>query len=181
MIWNQCFTYDAETGVLAWRERPLSHFRNRRGWAIFNAMYAGKVAGSPSKCKHERLGYIKVRVVVCGSTSTYPAHRIIWEMHNGPIANGLHIDHANGNSLDNRICNLRICTRSQNMMNSIRRPSPTSGVRGVVRRRGRYAAMIGIGRKQVWLGTYDTIEEAAIVYRAAAQRLHGDFASTKTK
>lgn len=43
------------------------------------------------------------------------AHRIIWEMHNGPIPKGMFIDHINGIKDDNRIENLQLVTSKQNL------------------------------------------------------------------
>lgn len=76
---------------------------------------------------------------------------------------GMHIDHINGNKLDNRRCNLRVVTPQQNQLNR-HRPDPrnTSGYKGVTRRvlrsgEVRWIAQIGT----TYLGTFSTIEEAA--------------------
>ena len=57
------------------------------------------------------------------------AHRLVWEAFNGPIPAGLEINHLNGNKADNRLCNLEVCTRSQNLRHSFRvlkRPAPNN-------------------------------------------------------
>ena len=65
------------------------------------------------------------------------------------------IDHINGNGLDNRKENLRICSRSRNAMNLHRK------YQGVSKRKsGRYRAVICNNYKKIHIGTYDTIEEA---------------------
>lgn len=86
--WNELFEYN--NGNLIWREDDGRKARK------------GKVAGhSGSK------GYTSIWC----SGRKYFAHRIIWEMHNGPITGGLEIDHINHNPGDNRIENLRLTNR----------------------------------------------------------------------
>jgi len=104
-------------------------------------------------------------------------HRIIMNAPKGVI-----IDHINGNTLDNRKCNLRICTHSQNSCNSKRRVDNTSGYKGVTFRKGsktnKWAAHIGINGVNKALGCYPTPEEAYAAYCKAAKELHGEFANT---
>jgi len=90
-----------------------------------------------------------------------------------------HVDHANGNGLDNRRINLRPCTRSENMAN--RRGcqrNNTSGYCGVAyhKKRGRWRAEIGLNGNKIFLGFYDTPEAAARAYDAAARVAFGEFA-----
>jgi len=84
---------------------------------------------------------------------------------------GLFTDHINGNRLDNRRSNLRFATYSQN--NSNRRHSNLSGYKGISPlKSGRWIARCG--RK--YLGSFNTIEEAAEVYNQAARNMQGEFA-----
>ena len=90
--------------------------------------------------------------------------------------NGLCTDHINQNTLDNREENLRVCTRSENNMNRGKRSDNTSGYKGVFKSNFGWTAKIEAGRKQTYLGTFQTREAAAKAYDEAAKRLHGEFA-----
>jgi hypothetical protein len=80
----------------------------------------------------------------------------------------LDIDHINGNGLDNRKCNLRICSHSRNMINLHRK------YQGVYKTEsGRYRARIGYNYKKIHIGTYDTIEEALEARKAKELELFG--------
>lgn len=86
-------------------------------------------------------------------------------------------DHINGNSLDNRMINLRICTKSQNMANQGLRSDNTSGYKGVSKTsEGKFESSLqckGIGQH---LGFFNTPEEAALCYNKAAKEAFGEFA-----
>jgi hypothetical protein len=88
------------------------------------------------------------------------------------------VDHVNGDPLDNRRANLRLCTYSINNANVGLPVSNTSGFRGVswYMRTGRWRAMISRENYQVGLGYYDNPLDAARAYDAAARELYGEFA-----
>ncbi len=88
---------------------------------------------------------------------------------------GLEIDHINGNTLDNRRCNLRYTTRQQNTQNT-RGHNPESGIKGVYRKRSKWAAEIWVNGSKIWLGSYDTISKAAKARKEAALKYHGEYA-----
>lgn len=89
---------------------------------------------------------------------------------------GMVTDHINHDTLDNREENLRVCTASQNMMNSDKRIGNTSGYKGVFKNGSGWMARIRAGGEMQYLGTYRAPEEAARAYDVAAKRLHGEFA-----
>lgn len=90
---------------------------------------------------------------------------------------GWYVDHINGDPLDNRRRNLRLCRKQQNEFNTKVRADNTSGFRGVCRaRRGKYRAYISKDGKQRSLGEYRTPQEAAAAYNRAAADLFGEFA-----
>lgn len=91
---------------------------------------------------------------------------------------GMVTDHRNMNTLDNRRANLRVATYSQNRCNTPARADNKVGLKGVslVRHSGRWRAVIGVDGRQMHLGVFDSPEEAARAYDAAASRLYGEFA-----
>jgi len=92
---------------------------------------------------------------------------------------GLELDHINGDKLDNRRENLRVCTHAENVRNrgqQIRRdPGLPKGVTACGKR-GRYAAHIKYDGRIHRIGTFDSPEEAAHAYDVAAIKHHGEFA-----
>jgi hypothetical protein len=92
-------------------------------------------------------------------------------------APGQHVDHADGDGLNNRRLNLRPCTPTQNQASGRHRIG-ASGLRGVrwSERKGRWVACISVRGESKFLGQRRSAEEAARLYDAAARELHGEFA-----
>jgi hypothetical protein len=109
----------------------------------------------------------------CGRRTSEPMHRTIMGLAHKEKTN---VDHINGEKLDNRRSNLRICTVAQNQMNRKKSKSNKSGFKGVTFFRKRWRANIRYGGKQVCLGSYDTPNEAHEVYCLMADMLYGEFA-----
>jgi hypothetical protein len=88
------------------------------------------------------------------------------------------IDHINGNVLDNRKENIRICTKQQNACNKRNKALPRSGFRGVRKSGKRWQAVLSIKGKTKVIGNYTSILEAARAYDNAAIKYFGEFACT---
>lgn len=102
-------------------------------------------------------------------------HRLILK-----APSGFFVDHINGDGLDNRRSNLRLCTIKENNRNRVRMQSTnTSGLRGVFWERGcqKWRAQITVDDKNKHLGVFTDKYDAAIAYRNAAQQYYGEFAA----
>lgn len=127
-----------------------------------------------------RAYYASRQVPAQGSSRqrTLNLHNVVWERHFGEIPHGMTVDHHNVDSLDNRISNLRLATRSQQNRNQKVRKDSSTGFRGVTwyERYGQYAARIRVHGKLTFLGYFDDPVDAARAYNAAATEQHGEFA-----
>jgi len=93
------------------------------------------------------------------------------------VEKGQFLDHINMNTLDNRKCNLRLCTLGQNNMNRGMIRSNKSGYKGVVweKDRRKWKAAVSINNKSKRIGSFNTAEEAYEAYCNAIKELHGEF------
>lgn len=147
--------YNPVTGILTWKV-PSS-----------NRAKVGAPAGYLNK-----LGYIRVRIGDC----LYMASRLAWLHHYGEWPSET-IDHINGNTADNSIANLREVNDSQNQANQKRSRSNVTGYKGVGRKScGKYAAVITVNRKAIYLGRFSTPELAYAAYCEAARKYFGEYA-----
>lgn len=98
-------------------------------------------------------------------------HRMIMNCPDGYV-----IDHINGNSLDNRKANLRICTHAENCRNQ-KKMAGSKTKKGVSYHKGnkRWRARIGVNQKQISLGCFDSEELAHAAYEAASKNIHGEY------
>jgi hypothetical protein len=101
-------------------------------------------------------------------------HREVMKIRRGRMQ----VDHINGDKLDNRKANLRLCTNQQNSFN---RKNETGKLkyRGVYmfkNRNKKFCARIRIDGRTLSKGMYHTIEEAARQYNVMAKKYHGEFA-----
>jgi len=101
-------------------------------------------------------------------------HRFIMKVNGNEF-----IYHINRNPLDNRKCNLRIATNSQNQANSKLCKMNTTGYRGIVKynQKKAWAAQIYIKGKRIFKGMFQTKEEAALKYNELAKTYFGEFAN----
>ena len=109
-----------------------------------------------------------------GKCKTTFMHRLISNNKNTKM----HTDHINGDGLDNRKINLRICTHSQNLMNRGPQANNKTGYKGVSydKNLNKFRATISINGINKNLGSYINLIDAARTYNAAALKYYGEFA-----
>ena len=152
---KEVLDYNPETGIFRWKI-PKQRIK------------IGQIAGS--LCNE----YIKIVVDQC----PYSAHRLAWLYVYGVLPEK-QIDHINGIKNDNRICNLREATISENGMNRTKQRNNTSGYKGVSwdKINKKWSSNIQINRQFKYLGRFDSKEDAYAAYCKAAKELHGEFAN----
>lgn len=121
-------------------------------------------------CKDVR--YIKVRV----DRKLCYAHRLAWAIYYNEQPPQI-IDHINGNGFDNRICNLRAATQSQNSRNSKTPKKKTCKLKGVTLDKftNSYKASISINGKAKHIGRFKTEKDAHLAYVYAAKKRDSEF------
>ena len=176
MYLRECFEYQPETGILAWRYRPLAHFIHNpepeRRWKIWNSNEAFREAGSAQKYTGGKI-YRSIRL----NDTPLLGHRLIWKLVTSQEPPFI-IDHRDGDGLNNRWSNLRAATERQNRFNSLGRERKIDSLpKGVfwLHDGPRYRASITLNRKNIHLGCFSTAEEAHKAYRDAATLHHKEF------
>lgn len=148
--------YNPDTGIFRWKIR--TNYK----------VPVGSVAGSLNQTGYRQIFFRKKLTL---------ASHLAWLYTYGAWPKKL-LDHVNGNRDDNRINNLREATRSQNKANSKLAKNNTSGFKGVYRSKNNksWIAMIGFNRNLIYLGTFDTIEEAVQIRQKNFEKLQKEFA-----
>lgn len=148
--------YDPETGAFTWL---VSRGRVKVG------AVAGGISGK---------GYIAIKI----NQARYYAHRLAWLYVHGHSPPN-ETDHINGIRTDNRLCNLRLATNSENQMNRKQNINNKSGFKGVSWHRAtkKWLATGCLGGTVMQLGAFTNILEAIATREAFAKEHHGEFYS----
>lgn len=150
---RELLDYDQTTGVFTWSKNkpPPKQGRN----------LAGHIAGTIGD-----RGYVKINI----GGSIFRAHRLAWIYCNGDDGVPEQIDHIDGDKLNNRISNLRPATQAQNNQNRAHQRGPNSLGASFVK--GKWRARIKVNGKGIFLGHFNSKEDAHAAYAKAKTLYH---------
>jgi hypothetical protein len=154
---REYFYYNKDNGTFTWLKSGNS-----------NGSKEGSIAGHKMK---------NGRFIITLKGNKILASRVAFAMHyNRWPFSGMEIDHINGNKSDDRIVNLRECTRQQNVINRGVQKNNKLGLKGIRFVNKKYVASITVNKKQIYLGTFKNLDEAKNIYNLKCKELFGDFA-----
>ena len=135
-------TYDPDTGLFKWLDNYRKH---AKGW------FKGTLCN----------GYLKITI----GKKAYMTHRLAWYLMHGKFPKDF-IDHKNGIPTDNRLLNLREATPHQNSQNCKGRGTSFN------KKGKKWEARISVNKKDLFLGFFDTEEEARLAYVKGKKKYH---------
>jgi len=150
--------------------KPVTNKKGERFVVKMDLADYEKIKGPSIYCKVNRVGNRVYACQMINGRQVY-IHRRIVAAKKGDV-----VDHVNNDSLDNSRKNLRVCSISQNRMNSKKRSDSNQKYKGVHKKLNRYRAVIGFNGKRINIGSFLTEEAAAIAYNKAALKYHGEYA-----
>ena len=141
--------YEPDTGLIYWVAKGKGMIKKKPAGTKLHSGYLG----------------------ICIGSKRLQAHRIAWALHTNTWPKN-QIDHINGIKTDNRACNLREATNSQNGKNLGLSKANKSGVKGVSFEKytEKWKASIRVNGKSISIGRFDSIEDAAKARKAAEQQ-----------
>jgi len=152
---KEIIDYNPETGIMTNKKTRSSN----------------AVAGKIINCSTSTKKYGRVTI----NKKTYRLHRLIWFYMYGKWPKN-EIDHINGNTSDNKLCNLRECSRQENIFNRKSTKGSSSKYKGVSLKNNKWIVQIQINKINKYIGSFSNKVEAALAYDTAAKKYHKEFA-----
>ena len=151
--------YEPDTGLIYWVAKGKGMIKKKAAGTKLHSGYLG----------------------ICIGPKRWQAHRIAWALHTGAWPKD-QIDHINGIKTDNRACNLREATNSQNGKNLKLSKANKTGVAGVCwsERYQNYRVYIKVDHKQKYLGTFKNFDDAVKSRHEAEYKYFGEWKRNKT-
>lgn len=148
-------SYDENTGIVVWKK------------TLSNRAISGSRAGCIQKGRKRIYRVIRINKIL------YLEHRICWLLFFNEWPKD-EIDHIDQDPTNNKILNLRVVNTQQNSTNRPIQSNNTSGIRGVSwnKKTNKWISQIETNSINKYLGSFDSIEDAAISYANAKNKLH---------
>ena len=149
---KKLFHYDAESGLLLWRN---GNNRNVKPWQEAKASNGH--------------GYYTAKI----NGKTYLVHRLIWLYVHGNFPHK-YIDHKNRIRNDNRLCNLRDVNTTDNAQNISLPNHNKSGHIGVswFKLQKSWTVYVKVNKKNKWLGCYKNLDDAVAARKAGEAKYY---------
>jgi len=161
----------AEVKVTQERLKEVLHYDSESGEFTWKVKLSARAPAGTKACVSASRG----RHRICVDKVLYFAHRLAWLYVHGVFPEGT-IDHRDQNPGNNKIANLRLASDQQNKGN--RPPQANSKeYRGVRQRFYKFISQITYKGKSMYLGSFDSPEEAHEAYKAKHLELHGVFSN----
>jgi len=170
-LFDEYLYYDESSpSGLRWKERIRYDFITMRAYLSFQSQYVNKVAGTICHPKDKTNPWWQLNLM----GKTYVCSRVIYTLlRKDPGV--FQIDHIDRDPLNNIILNLRLATSAENNCNRSFSKLPESGYRGVRKNGSGWQASIKKNGKTFHLGTYNSPEEADLIYRKSSTEIHKEF------
>jgi len=155
--------------------KKLLHYNPKTGIftrvvSVGRKVKSGQVAGGLDN------GYIKIGI----NGKRYFAHRLAWLYVYGEFSNlpQMVIDHIDGNTINNKIENLRKVTHQQNILNQKLRTTNTSGIKNICwhKREGKWYVRVMNKGVMKNIGYFEDLELAELAAIEVRRKYHGQFA-----
>ena len=136
----------------------------------------GAIAGNSSH------GRIRIGITIQGKQKHLQGNILAWYFYYGKLPEeNFVIDHIDGDGMNNKISNLRKCTKKQNSYNRKLNKNNKTGFKGVYKRGNKFLATINHNQKPREIGRFSCPKEAAKAYDKEAIKCFGEYAKLNFK
>jgi hypothetical protein len=168
---KECFELDpASPSYLKWnKNRPEHHFKSEKRYKIWKSHCAGK---NITNLSHGRYYTVYLRI----PRQILLVHRVVYAIYNN-TTDFLDkvIDHIDGDCLNNNPENLRACSQGQNQLNSKLANNSKTGHKNIQLINNKYCVCFEKNRKKIYLGIFNSLEEAVEFKNNNIQQYRGEF------
>lgn len=170
--WLELVSVDFDTGIVRWKPKGVDKQPDTRLRNSWNKQWSGKEVGTIANSRGK---LYKLSVI---NNKGFRLHQLVYFLAGNSLTDGLVIDHINGDSLDNRLSNLRLVTQAENNRNvKVCRKDSVTGVKGIYYNASykksdkKFVVKTHHHKKQYHLGRYKTLDEAYEILAAFKKKM----------